>query len=93
MSETVNDRRNISDEDYYEVGIVQPNSVCENSLLAPSSCGKKMTSFVLCKKIPLSRKWRVIEVKVMTNTIWHSEFKLYTWVSVQTAIIHKSRKY
>ena len=30
MSETVNDRQNLSDEHYYEVGIVLPNSVCEN---------------------------------------------------------------
>ena len=31
MSETVNDRQNLSDEHYYEVGIVLPSSsVCEN---------------------------------------------------------------
>ena len=31
---------------------------------------------IFCKKIPLTRKWSIIEVKVMINTIWHSEFKL-----------------
>ena len=47
--------------------------------IAPRSGEKKMTSFIFCMKIPLSREWSVIEVKVMLNTIWHSDFKLVTW--------------
>ena len=68
MSETVYDERKLSDEHYYEVGIVKFR--LRELLTAPPSGGKMMTSFMICKKIPLSRKWSVI------NTIWHSAFKL-----------------
>ena len=68
MSETVYDRRKLSDEHYCEVGIVKFRLV--ELLTAPPSGGMKMTSFMICKKIPLSRKWSVI------NTIWHSAFRL-----------------
>ena len=68
MSETVYDRRKLSDERYYEVGIVKFR--LRELLTAPPGGGKNMTSFMICKQIPLSRKWSVI------NTIWHSVFKL-----------------
>ena len=68
MSETVYDRRKLSDEHYYEDGIVKFR--LGELLTAPPSSGMKMTSFLICKKIPLSRKWSVI------NTIWHSALKL-----------------
>ena len=57
-------------------------------LKAPSSGGKKMTSFVFCNKIPLSRKWSVIEVEVVINTIWQLAFGIQTesWLLRQLKI-------
>ena len=70
MSETVYDTRKLSDR--------PTNYRLRELLKAPPSGGKKMTSIIFCEKIPISRKWSVIEVKLglMINTIWHSEFKL-----------------
>ena len=38
------------------------------TITAPPNGKQTMTSFIICKIIPLPRKWSVIEVKVMLNT-------------------------
>ena len=63
VSETVYDWRKLSG---------RPTKYRLRELLkTPLSGGKKMTSFIFCKKIPLSQKCSVDEVKVM---IWLTQF-------------------
>ena len=74
MSEMVYEILQLSDELEYDVEIVLPNFVCETYQQRPLAV--KRRSFIFCKKIPFTWKWSVIELKVMLNTIWHSELKM-----------------
>ena len=63
--------------------LLNTNTKSESSYQIPSArtingapSGEKMSSFLFCKKISLSRKWRVIVKTVKLNTTWRSQFKL-----------------
>ena len=68
------------DENFLMITIMKSESFYQipsaRTIKSAHSGGMKMTSFIFCKKILSSQKCSVIEVKVMINTIWHSEFKL-----------------